>query len=638
MFLLFNNIANSSETADLSDNKTCLKCHEYGADTITHEVEEEEVDLLQIDQKRFKKAIHNKLLCIDCHTNILEVPEDNKGEHKKDVNIENPSCITCHEELAKKGKKLDRSDEILAVIEDWKKSNHARPDKNRENTPPRAVCEDCHHPHFFDVPKPASSDFKKWAKNVAGACSKCHEDQVEEMEESVHNKILVQEGRGATCSSCHIAHKVTSASSRNFKNDLTYQCRDCHPKEFNSYSDTYHGKINKLGSKQSITCIDCHGTHLILNAYNKEAMHNPKNKLETCKSCHDGKKALLASDGFASFAPHANTHDFENYPMMFIIGLFMKLLIIGVFAFFWLHSILWFIREWIERKNPPAKTHIDIKTLGIENGRHFERFSWGWRLGHLLLAISCILLTLTGMVPMFAQNSWTPKLASMLGGPEFMAIIHRISAGILFIAFFGHLIFVTINIFKTKGGFKWFGADSMLPNIKDVLDVIGMIKWFFFLGDRPKFERFTYYEKFDYWAVFWGMFIIGGSGLVLAFPGFVGTYLPGWIFNVSALVHGEEAILAATFLFTVHYFNSHFRPDKLPPPDIVMFTGVQSLEEFAHEHPAYYQRMVTSGEITKYMVPAPSAIMTSFSKWLGIVLIVFGLLLLLLVFMGFFVK
>ncbi|BAN36541.1 hypothetical protein SCD_n02741 [Sulfuricella denitrificans skB26] len=31
------------------------------------------------------------------------------------------------------------------------------------------------------------------------------------------------------------------------------------------------------------------------------------------------------------------------------------------------------------------------------------------------------------------------------------------------------------------------------------------------------------------------------------------------------------------FLFTVHFFNHHFRSDKLPPPDIVMFTGTQSL-------------------------------------------------------------
>src|SRR4030067_3220622 len=99
-----------------------------------------------------------------------------------------------------------------------------------------------------------------------------------------------------------------------------------------------------------------------------------------------------------------------------------------------------------------------------------------------------------------------------------------------------------------------------------------MWRWSQGRGPRPVFDRWTYWEKFDYWATIWGMFVIGVSGLMLWFPGFFGRVLPGWVFSVATIVHGEEAFLAAVFLFSVHFFNSHFRPEKLPL-DIVIFTG-----------------------------------------------------------------
>jgi hypothetical protein len=154
---------------------------------------------------------------------------------------------------------------------------------------------------------------------------------------------------------------------------------------------------------------------------------------------------------------------------------------------------------------------------------------------------------------------------------------------------------------------------------------------------RPQFDRWTYWEKFDYWAVFWGMAIIGGSGFMLAFPELTASVLPGWIFNVATIVHGEEAVLAAVFLFTVHFFNNHFRPDKFPL-DIVMFTGAVSLEEFRREHALEYERLKASGELEKHLVDAPSRPMTIGSAFLGFVLIVIGLILLVLVLRGFLVR
>jgi hypothetical protein len=121
--------------------------------------------------------------------------------------------------------------------------------------------------------------------------------------------------------------------------------------------------------------------------------------------------------------------------------------------------------------------------------------------------------------------------------------------------------------------------------------------------------------------------------MMLAFPAATATFLPGWLFNVATIIHGEEAILAAVFLFTVHFFNNHFRPDKFPL-DTVMFTGAVPLEEFRREHALEYRRLVASGELARHLVDAPSEPMTLGSKILGFSLIAFGLMLLVFVMTG----
>jgi hypothetical protein len=121
---------------------------------------------------------------------------------------------------------------------------------------------------------------------------------------------------------------------------------------------------------------------------------------------------------------------------------------------------------------------------------------------------------------------------------------------------------------------------------------------------------------------------------MLWFPAATASVLPGWVFNVGTIVHGEEAFLAAVFLFTVHFFNCHFRPDKFPQ-DIVMFTGAVALEEFRREHTLQYERLLEEGTLEQYFVDAPSAPMTRYSKILGGILIIIGLTLLILVLSGF---
>ena len=119
------------------------------------------------------------------------------------------------------------------------------------------------------------------------------------------------------------------------------------------------------------------------------------------------------------------------------------------------------------------------------------------------------------------------------------------------------------------------------------------MKWFVGKGPRPNYGRWTYWEKFDYLAVFWGVAIIGFSGLVLWFPVFFTKFFPGWVINVSQIIHSDEALLAVGFIFTVHFFNTHFRPEAFPMDTVIFYrphatgtfqtrtaTGISGIERF----------------------------------------------------------
>jgi len=388
---------------------------------------------------------------------------------------------------------------------------------------------------------------------------------------------------------------------------------------------------------QAAKCYDCHGSHEIQKVADKGSKVHVDKRLETCQKCHDGKKRPLATAGFVSFSPHAHGSDFARYPQMWVAEKFMVGLLIMVFAFFWSHCLLWYYREWMDRKRGVPRAFVNTAGLPLGETRHVQRFALGWRIGHLVFALVTMTLVLTGTTALYSETDWAPWVAKAFGGAANLGIVHRVAAALFVGIFLIHFAYVMYKlVIRDRKTFRWFGPDSLLPNWKDLHDVIGMFKWFFGKGPRPQFERWAYFEKFDYWAVFWGVNIIGWSGLMLALPHITGKYLPGWVFNVGTLVHGEEAFLAAVFLFTVHFFNNHFRPDKLPPPDVVMFTGSVPIEEFKREHPAQFNRLVETGQLEKHLVQAPSKPMKIGSKILGLVLIGFGFTLLALVAIGFF--
>jgi cytochrome b subunit of formate dehydrogenase len=259
-------------------------------------------------------------------------------------------------------------------------------------------------------------------------------------------------------------------------------------------------------------------------------------------------------------------------------------------------------------------------------GPYIRRFSRVQRITHALVIVSFMVLVITGVPLRFSAAPWAAPLMRMLGGAQVAGAVHRFCALITFGYFGLHLATLVRKLMRAekKSSIFW-GPESMVPQPKDIKDVIAQFKWFLGLGPRPRFDRFSYMEKFDYFGVFWGVAIIGGSGLLLWFPTFFSHFLPGWMFNVATVVHGDEALLALGFIFTVHFFNVHLRPEKFPI-DLVIFTGSARAEYFKEEHPLEYERNVKEGRLEQLYVPAPSRAAYLTAVWLGFAALVVGLI------------
>ncbi len=246
-----------------------------------------------------------------------------------------------------------------------------------------------------------------------------------------------------------------------------------------------------------------------------------------------------------------------------------------------------------------------------QNDVQFLRFARLDRLLHLFMIISFISLAVTGMTLKFSYTSWAANVSHILGGFQTAGYIHRFAAVIMCGIFAAHLTDL-IRLRNRRYG-TWremlFGSNTMLPTRKDLTEFVGSMKWFLGLGERPRYGRWTYWEKFDYFAVFWGIAIIGSTGFMLWFSEFLTRFMPGWFLNVATIIHSDEALLATGFIFTVHFFNTHLRPEKFPM-DIVIFTGRTPLEEFKRDKPAEYEALLKSGRLERRIVEAYPPIVT----------------------------
>ena len=273
-------------------------------------------------------------------------------------------------------------------------------------------------------------------------------------------------------------------------------------------------------------------------------------------------------------------------------------------------------------KDDTAESYFRTKTVKQQYVR-FSRLNRGL---HIAMILSFLSLALTGMTLKFSYTTWAVFLAHFFGGFESAGYIHRLAASLMIMTFIVHLSDLYRRKRKEFGSWKnlLFGPNTMLFNKKDLEDFIGNLKWFVGKGPRPDYGRWTYWEKFDYFAVFWGMGVIGSTGLVLWFPEFFTLLLPGWAINVATIIHSDEALLATGFIFTVHFFNTHLRPEKFPM-DIVVFTGRMDVEELKEDKPLEYAAMKESGQLRSHLAEPYPPIVTRGIRAFGWTAVLIGL-------------
>ncbi len=214
--------------------------------------------------------------------------------------------------------------------------------------------------------------------------------------------------------------------------------------------------------------------------------------------------------------------------------------------------------------------------------RDYTRFTLNQRLQHIFMFVPFIILVLTGFPIKFPDSDFWGMVMAAIGGIEMARSIHRFAAAVMIIDFGFHIIYVFYNLIKNRPSLSEM---RLVPNKKDGQDIIQNLKYFLFLTDeRPQFHKFSYIEKFDYWAVFWGMFIMAGSGLVLWFPVEVSKFLPGVVIQIAYVAHSDEALLAFLAIIIWHFYNVHFNP-RIWPANNVWFKGTLTEEEMEHEHP-----------------------------------------------------
>ena len=621
-------IRRRSVTTQEASSQSCLKCH--GDPELSVERDGEQISL-HIDSETYSLSSHAQTACAQCHTEVspdhteracatitkavdcgichaARVEEHELSRHgvlAAQGDPDAPTCESCHQDAHSiKDHRLPTSPVYSRNVPELCGSCHAAGESAAirladsrdivgsylESTHGRglvgsglvvsASCIDCHTAHSAlpqDDPRSTVSHGK-----ILDTCGTCHKGIEEEFKASVHFPAnVVTNEELPTCESCHNSHEITRIDAQGFRMMMMNQCGRCHEDYAETFFETYHGKVTQLGSEGAAKCYDCHGTHGILPADNPESSLSKRHIVETCGQCHP--RAHLQ---FAGYLSHATHHDKDKYPFLFYAYWFMTTLLVGTLTFAMLHTLMWLFRLWRTRE-----VWLPLKESGHKEERFYIRFTSKQRIMHFIMLTSFFALALSGMALKFSFMGWAQVVTRVLGGYASMGNLHRWAAVVLIALFAYHLR----EVFKAKGasGKTWFGfifdpVNSLMFNLNDIKQVFQSIRWFLGRGPRPHYGRFTYWEKFDYFAVFWGVFIIGSTGLVLWFPELFTRILPGWSVNVATIIHSDEALLAVGFIFTIHFFNTHFRPDKFPM-DPVIFTGRVPLDELRHDKPGEYE-------------------------------------------------
>ena len=575
---------------------------------------------LYVDETKLRHSIHGSLLaCVDCHTDVKSLVHDKTPQKI--------TCAQCHADAqtayahsthalpAKSGKNPAAGcedchagpHEILAVDDAKSPVNHANipvtcghchgqkflMESNGQSAQPflsyqesvhgravekgsakAAVCTDCHGSHQIIPANDAKSPIYKF--NVPGTCGKCHADVQQKFMASIHGQGIARgNGLAPVCTDCHGIHSILSHKNPNSpvadQNVSRDTCAPCHEgvrlsKEFGlpgnrvtSYLDSYHGLATQAGSVVAANCSSCHGVHDILPSNDPHSSVNRANLDATCGKCHKGvTQKFTLTRVHTQDGTQARDIDSIATRWVRLIYIPLILLVIGAMA---LHNLIIWRRKLADRRAAHTVTVV--------------RMTSNQRWQHLILLTSFIILVITGFALKY-PDSWFARLLGM--SEALRGIVHRVAGVVLIAAGIYHVFYLA----AAREGRKLLR--DLAPGPRDAFDAMQAMLYYIGLrSQKPKFARFNYAEKAEYWALVWGTALMGLTGVMLWAKVWVGNLFARWWVDVATAIHFYEAILATLAILVWHFYQVFFDPDVYPM-NSAWWDGKMPVEHYREEH------------------------------------------------------
>ncbi|MHB8519447.1 MAG: cytochrome b/b6 domain-containing protein [Limisphaerales bacterium] len=539
-------VATSAAPAPAIKNSDCLQCH--GDKTLTKDEPNGKTRSMFVDEARFKLSVHGTNACMNCHSDLTSKhPDDN-------VAAKVVQCARCHEKQS----------------ETYQASVHALALKaGKEGA---AACKDCHGSH--EILPPTSPASPLHPANLTATCGECHSQAAQDVQQSIHGKAVGQGRREApTCTDCHSEHRIEQLRIPTSSKIAGQVCSRCHASErmntkynlpadrVKTFLESYHGLAAQFGSTRAANCASCHGYHLVLPSADPRSSIHKANLVQTCGKCHPG-----ANENFSRGKVHLNgtgAADIGSRVNRWV-RLFYLAMIFMVVGSLLVHNILAWRKKILEIYHTKVRTVVRMNTTQ--------------RVQHLILLVSFVILAVTGLALQY-PDSW---IAWLLGSDEtFRRWSHRIAGVVMLVLGGFHVVYVVV----TREGRQLL--KDFLPAPKDARDLAANARYLLqSRAPKPRFGRFGYAEKIEYWAVVWGTIIMGVTGLMIWFKIDVTRFLPRWAVDVATTVHYYEAILAILAIIVWHFYHVIFDPDVYPF-NWAWWDGKVSAHWYREEHPLH---------------------------------------------------
>ncbi|MCP4703468.1 MAG: hypothetical protein GY865_02565 [candidate division Zixibacteria bacterium] len=558
----------------------CIDCHaDLDGSELPHDEELEKIDCGMCHEAEAetyighgRKSIYDCVdipCCSECHGKHDILPSTDKRSMTNPLNLPS-TCGNCHEDLD-----LTERHEILygRAVEVYQSSVHGKASMGGIYF--AATCNDCHSTggtaHRILGPGDPESAINHF--NIPKTCGKCHKAIEQDFWEGIHGKLVK---RGETdvpiCTDCHGEHGIISHSDPKSRVSparvAEATCAPCHEsarlnekygtptRRLESWVDSYHGLKSKAGDMTVANCASCHGAHRILSHTDSSSSIHADNLRATCGRCHQGISTEMAT------VPIHSNPGISQTPIANIVRQIYIVLIIVTIGLMILHWLVDLRKEIKKIRQKPQMTRMNLNEV--------------WQ--HYLLMISFIVLVLTGFSLRFSEAYWVQLLFGWEGGFPLRGILHRIAGVIMMISSIWHFIY----LFTPRG--KQFFKD-MIPNVTDWRNLIQLMGYNLGLKEnKPKFGRFMYVEKIEYWALIWGTIVMIVTGLLLWLDNLAIIWVPKGFLDVMLVIHYYEAWLAMLAIIIWHMYSTIFNPG-IYPMNPAWINGKMPIEMYKHEHP-----------------------------------------------------